>query len=49
MLFAKLLSPQDAINEIVLKIKNSYFMEKTGSEQRTKDNVLHVMNKKGLN
>jgi hypothetical protein len=48
MLFGKLLSPQDAGKEIVLKIINMYFMGKTGSEQSSKDTALHVMNKKGL-
>ncbi len=33
MLFAKLLSPQDAEKEIVVKIKNRYCMGKIGSEQ----------------
>jgi hypothetical protein len=48
MLVGKLLSPQDAVKEIVLNIRNRYFMENIGSEQRTKDTALHVLNKKGL-
>jgi hypothetical protein len=48
MLFGKLLSPQDAVKEIVVKIRNMYFMGKTGSEQRSKDTALHVVIKTGL-